>query len=881
MHLVEKEGWTVSQKTIVEDDLVAIQRSVLAWTDPVFTRVDLVIITGGTGFGVRDVTPEAVSAILDKRATGLDIAMLTASLAITPMAALSRPVCGVRKNSVIVTLPGSPKGAVENLSAILKMLPHAVELARGDTHAGESVHKRMALHNSNLRSRSSTTGASRNIRHVGHVCVHKSDQIHDSSDAKISAFGLSRDLAAPVAQRSRKSLYPLVPFDDALELVLSHASLLPAVSMKVSENMINHVLAEDVKVKEPVPNYRASIVDGYAVIEYATGTFQVASVQNAGDNSSISLAQGTVARVTTGAQVPANANAVVMVEDTELVASNAAGEEQTVRILVQAKLGENIREIGSDASVGDVVLQAGSLISAAGGEVGLLASIGHTEVKVYEQPRVAILSTGNELVHYSTPSPLAPPLVRDTNSLTLHAALKTAMPACVVETPPPAKDTADSLAELLKMTLSGNANVVITTGGVSMGETDIVKSVLERNSGAQIWFGRVLMKPGKPTTFATVKRNDGVEKLIFCLPGNPVSALGKFIYEFHFNNKNSTLRKMSGHTTPNHQKVFASLAHPIALDIRPEFYRARLTVDRTDSTFKFVAHGTGSQLSSRLLSMKGANALLLLPGSTKQKEGLEEGEIVEALKLLMAPATPINVIDRDRLYYDLMYRFQYVSKFVDFNQSDIDAVKATAPLIAPLVPTIVDAVYDRLFSFDLTKEIFLQQNDGFHGKLATSLSTLTTEDAQIKFRKDFLAKYLVKLVTAEYDAKFVAYLDRVGRIHTNTPTKKSRINVEYIHCNALFGWLHGFLAETVDQLPQLKDAPQARAKTLAAFSKLLWIQNDFFSMYYLRESERFDPDKGKHTPLQRLGLSGNWVTTISVAAAASAVTAAAVWGLKR
>ncbi|KAJ3355927.1 hypothetical protein HDU83_002212 [Entophlyctis luteolus] len=777
--LVEKEGWTVSQKTIVEDDLVAIQRSVLAWTDPVFTRVDLVIITGGTGFGVRDVTPEAVSAILDKRATGLDIAMLTASLAITPMAALSRPVCGVRKNSVIVTLPGSPKGAVENLSAILKMLPHAVELARGDTHAGESVHKRMALHNSNLRSRSSTTGASRNIRHVGHVCVHKSDQIHDSSDAKISAFGLSRDLAAPVAQRSRKSLYPLVPFEDALELVLSHASLLPAVSMKVSENMINHVLAEDVKVKEPVPNYRASIVDGYAVIEYATGTFQVASVQNAGDNSSISLAQGTVARVTTGAQVPANANAVVMVEDTELVASNAAGEEQTVRILVQAKLGENIREIGSDASVGDVVLQAGSLISAAGGEVGLLASIGHTEVKVYEQPRVAILSTGNELVHYSTPSPLAPPLVRDTNSLTLHAALKTAMPACVVETPPPAKDTADSLAELLKMTLSGNANVVITTGGVSMGETDIVKSVLERNSGAQIWFGRVLMKPGKPTTFATVKRNDGVEKLIFCLPGNPVSALG------------------------NEQK------------------------------------------------------------------------------LLMAPATPINVIDRDRLYYDLMYRFQYVSKFVDFNQSDIDAVKAAAPLIAPLVPTIVDAVYDRLFSFDLTKEIFLQQNDGFHGKLATSLSTLTTEDAQIKFRKDFLAKYLVKLVTAEYDAKFVAYLDRVGRIHTNTPTKKSRINVEYIHCNALFGWLHGFLAETVDQLPQLKDAPQARAKTLAAFSKLLWIQNDFFSMYYLRESERFDPDKGKHTPLQRLGLSGNWVTTISVAAAASAVTAAAVWGLKR
>ncbi|ORY30674.1 hypothetical protein BCR33DRAFT_724218 [Rhizoclosmatium globosum] len=207
----------------------------------------------------------------------------------------------------------------------------------------------------------------------------------------------------------------------------------------------------------------------------------------------------------------------------------------------------------------------------------------------------------------------------------------------------------------------------------------------------------------------------------------------------------------------------------------------------------------------------------------------------------MAPATSIAVIDRNRLYTDVMYRYQYVSDFIGFNDSDIAAVKSAAPLIAPLVPVIVDAVYDQLFSFNLTKEVFLQRGHGFQGQTAANAAELTTNDEQIKYRKDFLAKYLVKLVTAEYDAKFVAYLDRVGRMHTNTPGKASKINVEYIHVNALFGWLHGFLVETVDALPELQGPENTaqRAKVLAAFSKLLWIQNDFFAMYYLNDEQRF------------------------------------------
>ncbi|KAJ3330002.1 hypothetical protein HDU76_006692 [Blyttiomyces sp. JEL0837] len=195
----------------------------------------------------------------------------------------------------------------------------------------------------------------------------------------------------------------------------------------------------------------------------------------------------------------------------------------------------------------------------------------------------------------------------------------------------------------------------------------------------------------------------------------------------------------------------------------------------------------------------------------------------------------ISHIDRTKLYKDTLYRFNYVAKFVDFGEDDIKALKGAAPLIGPLVPAIVDAVYQRLFSFDITKETFLARGENFHGHVASNLDELTTENEQIKFRKNFLGKYLVKLVTAEYDEKFIKYLEWVGRIHTDTPEKKSKINVEYIHVNALFGWLHGFLASAIDQHPELQSDPVRRAKLLSALSKLLWIQNDLFAKFYVKD----------------------------------------------
>ncbi|CAJ0635279.1 3859_t:CDS:10, partial [Entrophospora sp. SA101] len=190
----------------------------------------------------------------------------------------------------------------------------------------------------------------------------------------------------------------------------------------------------------------------------------------------------------------------------------------------------------------------------------------------------------------------------------------------------------------------------------------------------------------------------------------------------------------------------------------------------------------------------------------------------------------ITHIDRERLYTDLQYRFNYVAQFVEFGEEDIKAIKNSAPIIAPLVDKVVELVYEKLFSFDITKQVFLARNEGFTGKVDNTLESLQANSEQIKFRKDFLKKYLVKLVTAEYDERFVNYLNYVGKIHTSFPGKASRINVEYIHCNALFSYVNTILIDAISKAGLENDVA---TKTTIAFTKLLWIQNDLFARHYV------------------------------------------------
>jgi len=185
-------------------------------------------------------------------------------------------------------------------------------------------------------------------------------------------------------------------------------------------------------------------------------------------------------------------------------------------------------------------------------------------------------------------------------------------------------------------------------------------------------------------------------------------------------------------------------------------------------------------------------------------------------------------IDESRLETDLAYRFAYLAEFVGFGQDDIDTIHGAAPLLAPAVPALVDAVYDKLRGYDSTWRHFLPRQAGYDGPIPDSLDGLTPDHAQIAYRKQHLARYLERLVTVPYDAKMVLYLDTVGKIHTPGAGNPG-IVIPLVQMNALMGFVHDAVNATILGF----DIPdEAKAKALRAFSKLLWIQIDLISRHY-------------------------------------------------
>lgn len=192
------------------------------------------------------------------------------------------------------------------------------------------------------------------------------------------------------------------------------------------------------------------------------------------------------------------------------------------------------------------------------------------------------------------------------------------------------------------------------------------------------------------------------------------------------------------------------------------------------------------------------------------------------------PVQTMRHIDEPRLESDLPYRFEYLTEFMGFSPDDIDAIHASAEYLAPLVPALVDAVYDKLFSYDATKRHFMPKQAGYDGELPTDLEALGHDHPQIKFRKNHLAAYLTKLVTAAYDLGTVRYLDMVGRIHTADAGNPS-IVVPLVQMNALMG----FVSDAVIATLQGVDAPRERKDAMIrAFNKLLWLQNDLITRHY-------------------------------------------------
>ncbi|XP_059368051.1 gephyrin-like isoform X6 [Carassius carassius] len=682
-------GGTISAYKIVPDEIDEIKETLIDWCDE--KELNLILTTGGTGFAPRDVTPEATKEVIEREAPGMSLAMLVGSLDVTPLGMLSRPVCGIRGKTLIINLPGSKKGSQECFQFILPALPHAIDLLREAVVKVKEVPNELEDLPSPPPPPSPlpTSSPHRQTEDKGVQCEEEEEEkkdsgvasTEDSSSSHITAASiaakipdsiisrgvqvLSHDTASlsttpsespraqatsrlstascptpkvqsrcsskenilrashsavditKVARRHRMSTFPLTSMDKAFITVLEMTAVLGTEIINYRDGM-GRVLAQDVYAKDNLPPFPASVKDGYAVrAADGPGDRFIIGESQAGEQPTHTVMPGQVMRVTTGAPIPCGADAVVQVEDTELLRESEDGtEELEVRILVQARPGQDIRPIGHDIKRGECVLAKGTHMGPS--EIGLLATVGVTEVEVQKFPVVAVMSTGNELLNPE--DDLNPGKIRDSNRSTLLATIQEhGYPTINLGI---VGDNPDDLLNALNEGIS-RADVIITSGGVSMGEKDYLKQVLDIDLHAQIHFGRVFMKPGLPTTFATLDM-DGSRKLIFALPGNPVSAVvtcNLFVIP--------ALRKMQGILDPRPTIIKARLSCDVKLDPRPEYHRCILTWHHQEPLP--WAQSTGNQVSSRLMSMRSANGLLMLPPKTEQYVELHKGEVVDVM----------------------------------------------------------------------------------------------------------------------------------------------------------------------------------------------------------------------------------------------------------
>lgn len=400
-----------------------------------------------------------------------------------------------------------------------------------------------------------------------------------------------------------ESPYPMIPLDEALTIIEHRVSVLRPIRLPFDQ-ALGYVLAEDVQAAEPMPPFPAAAVDGFAVIAAdGPGWHQIVGDQVAGYMAELQITPGTAARVTTGAPIPAGADTMVMVEETE----TRSGQ---VNIMTDdLKPGNNIRPVGLEIAAGQLVLAQSTRLGAA--ELGLLATVGKSEVTVYQRPVVAVMSTGDEIIDPA--SQPQPGQIRDANRFTLMSLVRQMglepLDMGIV------RDEAGGLERLMEQALS-QAQVLLTSGGVSMGQLDLVKPYLAARG--TVHFGRVSTKPGKPVTFATVAGT-----YCFAMPGFPVSAMVCFEVFVR-----PALLKMMGHPEiypPRHQAILAhDFQHTAA---RTEFQRVILT---RQADGRLMAQSTGFQGSGRLLSMSGANGFVILP----QGQGnYPAGSLVEAVLL--------------------------------------------------------------------------------------------------------------------------------------------------------------------------------------------------------------------------------------------------------
>jgi len=383
----------------------------------------------------------------------------------------------------------------------------------------------------------------------------------------------------------------MIPVADAINIVLDHTSALPSESVTLGESM-GRILAEDIIADTDLPPFDRAQMDGYAVraadVEQTPARLRIVGESAAGAGWHHEMKAGEAVRIMTGAPVPQGADAVQQVELTREL--NGAG---TVEILESVQIGRSIVRRAAEIKAGETVLRAGEEINAQ--MIATLASFGYAPVKVGRRPRVAVMATGSELVDVEQKP--ARDQIRDSNNYTIEAYAKLA--GATVERLPLAGDD----TELLKKQMAGaleRCDMLITSGGVSMGVYDFTKTAF-RQLGAEIFFERVALKPGKPTVFGKIG-----EKLIFGLPGNPVSVAVTFNLFAR-----TALRAMQGAAEKGLPEVTAVLARNVKASPDRDSYLP--AVLRTDEDGRLLAEPLKWGGSSDFVSFARANGLIVVP----------------------------------------------------------------------------------------------------------------------------------------------------------------------------------------------------------------------------------------------------------------------------
>ena len=402
----------------------------------------------------------------------------------------------------------------------------------------------------------------------------------------------------------KASTYPLIDVEEAAATVLQHTPVLGSEMVPLAACW-GRVLAADLISDLELPPFSSSAVDGYAVRSSdGGGRLRVVGESAAGRPYQGRLEAGTAARLLTGGVLPTGADSVVMVEETSL-------EGEWVTVPSGLEPNRNFHRPGDDLRRGEVVLSRGQQLGAA--EIGLAAATGHPQLSVHRRPRVALMSTGDELVEVGTAP--GPGQIADSNRWALLAALREA--GADVQLLGIGPDRPEPLREMVVAALQ-DCDALVTSGGVSVGTHDLVKPLLEALGLVHV--GRVKLRPGKPFTFATLAGG----KLAFGLPGFPVSSLVTFEVFVR-----PALRRLQGHRALQRPLLPVRLGYDArAAGDRTEYQR--VTLRRDGDTL--VAETTGSQSSSRLMSLAGAHALIRIPPG---EAGMQAGTVTQALVLAL------------------------------------------------------------------------------------------------------------------------------------------------------------------------------------------------------------------------------------------------------